>query len=263
MLDGAVDERRRLVQQRRRRRVRADVDRRVGGAQAGDAPDQLVAVGGPQHPELGRREAARLALVHRALPVVAELLGADQRGVRERLVQPPSRRPAGRGGRRRSATRRRRAAPSASRRPARRQGEVGGVGRRPSSGRSAGRSPSRTAACPVALRTTSGASTIATVSGVDHAAIHAATSSTPRAQPASTIVAVVFDGDEPGLVGRLRPGVPRPRPGRRRGPGWRRQPVRPGRARPRRRRTRSSVRIASSTPVGGTPRTQRVKPSSA
>ena len=148
--------------------------------------DQLVAVGRPQHAERRRREVPRPALVDRALAVVAELGGADERRVREHLVQP--------------APARRRAATTVGAAPA-----VGGEAPgerarrpapaspgwrrwpRPSSGRSAVRPRVRTVRIPVTLRTTSGASTIAIVSCVDQSPIHVDVSSRPRAQPASRI----------------------------------------------------------------------------
>ena len=88
VLHGGAGQRRRLGQQGRRDRVRPDVDRRVRHAQRVDPCDEVVAVPRPQGTELRRREMPRLALVDRALTVVAELGGADERDVREHLVEP-------------------------------------------------------------------------------------------------------------------------------------------------------------------------------
>ena len=68
----------------------AQVDRRV--VEGGDPPDDLVGVARPDRAELVGGEVAWLALVDRPLRVVAERWGADQRKVREALVQRSARR---------------------------------------------------------------------------------------------------------------------------------------------------------------------------
>ena len=111
---------------------------------------------------------------------------------------------------------------------------------------------------PVALRTTSGASIMAIVAAVDQRSIQATVSSTPRVQPASSDTSRRLDGDDAGLVGRDAGAAEAPRQvdaedahGQSRA-YWATTSAAP-----------SSARSASSSPVGGTPITQRVKPISA
>ena len=201
MLGRPVDERRRLVEQRRRHRVAAQVDRRVVEA-AATRRTISSALRGPQHAELGRREVPRLALVDRALAVVAEGRRADEGQVREALVQdaagrgrpaaPVGDRPPVAGERARPARRRR----------ARRAGRGSTRSPTPSTGRSGDRSPSRTRASRWRCRRRAGRRPSRSCRSVAQRAIHAAVSSTPRLHPASTMRPSGSTATRPRLVGR-------------------------------------------------------------
>ena len=105
--------------------------RSIGGSQRGERAATISsAFAARSARNSAADEVARLALVDRALTVVAELRRADEREVREALVQRSARRSAGRRGRRRTAqpagARRRR---QRRRRRARRSGRGWSVGR--------------------------------------------------------------------------------------------------------------------------------------